>query len=90
MVDVRACFSRKPERAGGFGYVTDRIWAEREELRRVWREGGVVFLCGSRGVAEGVAEVGARIWAEGRGEVEEGREWVGGVRGERFVTDVFG
>ena len=73
----------------------ERIWAEREELVGVWREGGKVFVCGSRGLAEGVGEVGARVWAEVKGEgagvdAERGREWVRGERGGRFVVDVFG
>lgn len=99
VVDVRACFSRRRERSGGYGYVTERLWGERGELRGWWEGGAVVFLCGGRGVVEGVAGVGERIWGEGRegggedgGEegVERGREWVEGWRGVRFFTDVFG
>lgn len=72
----------------------ERVWADREEVRELWRRGAKVFVCGSSKVAEGVGETLKRCWIEGASEGErrdeEGaEEWWKGVRNERYASDVF-
>ncbi|KAK4142251.1 cytochrome P450 [Dichotomopilus funicola] len=63
-VDVRRAFSRvAPEEAEGQGskYVQDRIWAEREEVKKLWDSGARVYIVlGSEVTDEETAQ-----WYEG-------------------------
>ena len=95
-VTVRYAFSASA--AGGDAlskrckYVQHRLWVHREEVRQLWNIGAKVFFCGSGKMSKGVEEYLVRIYREGKGggvSEEEAREWLKGVRNERFASDVF-
>lgn len=101
VVDVRYAYTRRGGEAGLGGTVAvrqpvqDRIWAEHEELWRLWEEGAKVYVCGGRGVSHGVRDVVRRIYKEqvekrgGSGtEAEVEAWWVEALR-ERYVVEVF-
>lgn len=90
VVSVRRAFSRPSE--GGTGkkyYVGDRLWDDREEVRKLWESGAKVYVCGSRAMGDGVKKVMGRVvLGEGVGE-EEVKVWFEGVRNLRYAVDVF-
>ncbi|OCK76470.1 bifunctional P-450/NADPH-P450 reductase [Lepidopterella palustris CBS 459.81] len=97
-VSVRRAYSHTPELTLGCKYVQDRLWADRKEAVELFDKGAKVFVCGSRGVGEGVGEMVRKMWMEkseglrgvGKGRSEkEAREWFEGIKNERFATDVF-
>lgn len=88
--------SRAKESSKGCGYVQDRLWEEREEMKEVFDQGARVYVCGSARVGEGVTAVAKKIYAEayekavGKTRTEaEVDEWWNNVRSDRFATDVF-
>jgi len=91
VVEVRPAFSQRgPEPR--YRHVPDRIWAEREELEALFREGAKIFLCGSASkLAKSANEVIQKIWLEKHpGKTEQDAfEWLQKQREERYVTDVF-
>lgn len=82
--------------AGAHRYVQDRVWADREELCRLWEEARArVYVCGGRGVCHGVREVARGMYREQAGKrcgagTEEDVEawWVEALR-DRYVVEVF-
>ena len=94
-VKVYYAFSRKQDDTGGARYAQDRVWKERQEVKRLFDAGARAYICGSSRLGKGVADVAARIVEEGKeakGEVytqEQGLAWWEGLRGERFAVDVF-
>lgn len=94
-VDVRWAFSRKRCNSGRKGkYVQDRFWDDREEVReRFEKRKGLIFVCGSRRVADGVENTLLRMrreWAADKGSgTESAEEWFEKMKGERYMTDVF-
>ena len=92
VVEVRPAFSRHgPE--GHYKYVPDRLWAEREELARLFMDGAKIFLCGSASkLAKSSNEVVQKIWLEKHpGKTEQDAfDWLQRQREERYVSDVFG
>ncbi|KNG86281.1 hypothetical protein ANOM_005941 [Aspergillus nomiae NRRL 13137] len=66
---------------------------ERErDVMELWGMGGKTFVCGSRGVGDGVREaiVNILVEAEAEGKDEDGvRARFEAVRNVRYVTDVF-
>ncbi|KAH8198930.1 hypothetical protein TruAng_006891 [Truncatella angustata] len=93
-VSMRPAFSRAGEGTGGWKYVHDRMWDEREELRRLFKDQGAkLYVCGSASkLAKSVADVTMRIWLEvnpGKSEADA-REWLDSIREARYVSDVFG
>jgi cytochrome P450/NADPH-cytochrome P450 reductase len=91
VVDVRPAFSAAP--VDGVRYVQDRIWADREDVRRLIKDGGTFFVCGDgRRMAPAVFETCARIYAEVSGATaEEAEAWMTEMQQEhaRYVADVF-
>ncbi|KAK2596463.1 hypothetical protein N8I77_013353 [Diaporthe amygdali] len=100
-VDVRYAYSRgggvaePDEQEALAGHVQDRVWADREELCRLWEDGARVYVCGGRGVSHGVREVVRRIYREqaekrcGAGtDADVETWWVEALR-ERYVVEVF-
>ena len=108
-VDVRWAFSRResssssspPETTGGRRgqYVQERFWGDREEVRGLLEErNGLVFVRGSRQVADGVEDVMKQIRKEwvslesdesDDDEAESAEEWFAKLKGERYMADVF-
>ncbi|CAN9276324.1 unnamed protein product [Alternaria sp. RS040] len=90
VVSVRRAFTFKPEASGGCKFVQERIWHDREDVTKLFREGASLYLCGAGVIGTGVEAAMAKIRAEKSGEtIEEATEWVKKVKGDRFWTDVF-
>lgn len=96
-VEVRYAYSRGGgEAAGHHGHVQDRIWADREELCRLWEEDGArVYVCGGRGVSHGVREVAREAYREQaekrcgpKADADVEAWWVEALR-ERYVVEIF-
>lgn len=94
-VKIYYAYSRKPEESDGCKYAQDRLWREREEVLKLFRDGAKVFICGSSAVGKGVNETACKIAFEsseklGRNRtMEQTEEWWNGLRGERYAVDVF-
>ncbi|VUC32769.1 unnamed protein product [Clonostachys rosea] len=95
-IQVRRVYSRStatPE-SQGCKYVQDRIWKDRKEVWDLWEKGGAkVFVCGSKGVGEGVREVMIRMKREASKEDERSEteltKWFHAQRNVRYVEDIF-
>ncbi|KAL2129299.1 hypothetical protein VTI74DRAFT_7961 [Chaetomium olivicolor] len=90
-VDVRRAFSRVSSEADAHGckHVQDRLWHDREELKRLWERGARVYVCGSRRLGDGVKEMlGKIILGDGATE-KEITGWFDKMRNGRYATDVF-
>ena len=95
IVSVRPAFSRRgpPDAKQNFKYAPDRIWAERDEVAKLFRDGAKIFVCGSASkLAKSTGEVCQKIWLERNpGKTEKDSiEWLQEVKQDRFVSDVFG
>ncbi|KAI3319402.1 cytochrome P450 [Xylariaceae sp. AK1471] len=92
-VQVRPAFSRRgPDGKEQYKYTHERMWAEREEVRDLFRSGAKIFVCGSASkLAKSTNEVTKRIWREAFPDKseEEAQQWLDGIREVRYVTDVF-
>jgi len=93
-VDIRYAFSRQAWN-DGVKYVQDRFYEGRKEVMEHFRAGAKVFVCGHGRVAEGIKEKMMAMYLERQGELgtpkseEEAEAFFGGLRNERFVSDVF-
>lgn len=95
-VSLRFAYSRKSEDSQGCKYVQDRLYHDRKDVVEQFNAGAKLFVCGSRGVGDGVQETLIKIAKETLKEREgreaddaKAREWFDGLRNERFATDVF-
>ncbi|CAO2650266.1 Nn.00g015580.m01.CDS01 [Neocucurbitaria sp. VM-36] len=95
-VSLRYAFSRASDQSEGCKYVQDRLYHDRADIVEQFDAGAKLFVCGSRGVGEGVQETLIKIAKERSQEVKgrelddaKAREWFEGLRNERFATDVF-
>jgi cytochrome P450 / NADPH-cytochrome P450 reductase len=77
VVDVRYAFSAEPELSKGCRYVPERMERDAEVVKKLWRQGARVYVCGSRRFALGVraaAEGIARAVVAAEGGNENGNE----------------
>jgi cytochrome P450/NADPH-cytochrome P450 reductase len=93
VVSVRPCFSKNPPSGSEKApkYVPERMWDEREEVWKLFRDGAKIFVCGSAAkLGKSTADVCKKIWMEtsGKGQ-EEAEEWLEKVREDRYVSDTF-
>ena len=89
-VTVRWAFSRGGENGAQRKHVQERVWDERREVKALFDRGAKVFVCGKRAMADGVVDVLLRMRREWTGEsAAQAGDWFEGVRGKRFVADVF-
>lgn len=94
-VTVRRAYSRAPQAAGGHRYVQESLWAERDELRSLWKAGARVYVCGSRALGQAVDRVACEIKKErekqkgNNMDEAEVRDWWASLRNVRYVVDVF-
>lgn len=91
VVAVRRAYSREDGE-----YVADRLRACADEVVRAWDGGAVVYVCGAKGVADGVVGVLRPLLLEadrrsGRrsDDVDEDEAWVEVAAGGRYVVEVF-
>lgn len=80
VTNVQTAFSRVP---GGGGYVQDALRRDAERLRDLVAQGAIVRICGSRAMAQGVAEALDAILAPLRSSVSQLKAK------ERYAEDVF-
>lgn len=94
-VKIYYAYSRKPDESDGCKYVQDRMWREREEVLKLFREGAKAFICGSSAVGKGVNETACKIAFEDSERLgmnktmEQIETWWNDLRGERYAVDVF-
>ncbi|CAI6265607.1 unnamed protein product [Periconia digitata] len=96
IISMRPCFSKSGPDGEGKGpkHVPDRMWEEREDLKKLFAEGAKIFVCGSaKKLGKSAADVCKKIWLErhsgdGVGE-KEAEEWLDSVREDRYVSDTF-
>lgn len=93
-VDVRWVFSQDDH--GGVRYVQDLFSKDFEgEILPFWEKDARFYICGSKGLAQGVGAAARRIAkgvAKERGKTlteEEADHFIKELRNERFVTDIF-
>lgn len=95
MVTTFYAYSQAKEKSRGCGYVQERVWEEREDMKKVFEAGARLYVCGSAGVGTGVEATLKKIYkeaAQARGKDktdEEIEEWWVGVRSDRYASDVF-
>lgn len=95
VVDVRYAFSRVPDKSDGCKYVQDRLLKDGADARKLWQDGGRMFVCGSGAIGDAVKQVFIEATVKGRearGEPitwEEAETFFNSLRNERFATDVF-
>jgi cytochrome P450/NADPH-cytochrome P450 reductase len=95
VVEVFYAYSRCTEHSKGCKHVQDRIWEEREEMKKVFDQGAKLYVCGSAGVGEGVASTLKKIYEEaaealGKHKTDEEIEsWWQEVKSDRYASDVF-
>lgn len=91
IVTVLPAFAERPD--GDVRFVQHRLWAERERVAALFREGATVFVCGDgRNMAPAAREALVRIYQEATGVTEDAAErWAEVVEREhgRYVADVF-
>ncbi|RYC93528.1 Bifunctional cytochrome P450/NADPH--P450 reductase [Fusarium oxysporum f. sp. narcissi] len=91
-VQVRRAYSRHRE---GCRYVQDQIWQDKEDFIDLWNKGAMVYVCGSRAMADSVKEVMLKVKIEiekrsgGDIGLDEARKWFDEQRNVRYVMDVF-
>ncbi|RYO83950.1 hypothetical protein DL766_000991 [Monosporascus sp. MC13-8B] len=94
-VTVRRAYSRASPKESANKYVQDAVWADREELRGLWKKGARIYICGSRAVSRELTKVAVQMRMEAakkKGKLideAEAREWWDELRNVRHYTDVF-
>ncbi|KAK8011010.1 cytochrome P450 oxidoreductase OrdA-like [Apiospora arundinis] len=89
---VRAyyAYSREEQKSCGCRYAQDRVWAHREEVYRLWEDGGKVYVCGSHELNEGVVKVIKKICSPATAMVNgEAQDWWNRMKRERYAVDIF-
>ena len=90
-VDVRWACSR-PEKGTAGKYVQDRLWDERDEILGLMEKDAMVYVCGSRAVADGVEGIMKKLrmeWQGGCCGVEEADQWLQESKGRTYMADIF-
>ncbi|KAK7997503.1 ABC transporter [Apiospora arundinis] len=83
---VRAyyAYSREEQKSSGCRYAQDRVWAHREEVYRLWENGGKVYVCGSHELNEGAVKVIKKICSPATAMVNgEAQDWWNRMKRER-------
>lgn len=91
-VSVRTAFSTT--NANGIAFVQDRIWQDRADVERLFRQGAIVYVCGDgKYMAPAVRATLIRVYQEitgtGDGAAEDWANEMERTNG-RYVTDIFG
>lgn len=88
VVQVVSAFSKDET---GPHYVQDAIWEHREEVAKMFVDGGKIYLCGSAArLGKSAAEVCKKVWCEKSGKsMEEAEKWLQSVKTDRYISDVY-
>jgi len=97
-VDIRYAFSQEPdhELSAGCRYIGDRIAKDMEDVRKLWRGGARVYVCGGRRLQDNVRAGVSKISEE----LAQKEQWTDAVKkekleqfrsevAERAVSDIF-
>jgi cytochrome P450 / NADPH-cytochrome P450 reductase len=91
VVKVFTAFSDRPD--GDVTFVQHRVWIERERVAEVFRQGGIVFVCGDgKFMAPAVRSTLVHIYRDATAASETDAEhWADDIEREqgRYVADVF-
>jgi cytochrome P450/NADPH-cytochrome P450 reductase len=94
-VDVRYAFSRAKEQSEGCRYIQERVWNDREDVKKLYEGGAKIYLCASNKVGEEVMGTIRKIYIEGelgkgvKVSEEQADNWLRALKNERFASDVF-
>ncbi|KAF4598867.1 hypothetical protein EYR38_007278 [Pleurotus pulmonarius] len=91
VVDVRPAFSRDSEKSNGCKYVQDRVWHDREDVVKLYRQGAKMFTCGSGAMSKGIKSRLIAIIQEvdaGSDELKATEKFTQIMEG-RYATDIF-
>lgn len=95
VVKLFFAYSRASEQSKGCRHIQDRLWEERDEMEKAFRDGAKLYVCGSSMVGEGVANMTKRIYqdaaeAAGIPKTDDDIEnWFLGIKSDRYSSDVF-
>jgi cytochrome P450/NADPH-cytochrome P450 reductase len=95
IVKVFYAYSKSKDQSKGCHHVQDRLWEEREEMKKVFCEGGKLYVCGSSMVGESIAVTTKRIYqdaaevAENPKTDEEVEAWFQEIKSNRYTSDIF-
>ncbi|KAI5116970.1 hypothetical protein M0805_002171 [Coniferiporia weirii] len=91
VVDIRPAFSRKTEASEGCKYVQDRVWASRDEVIQLYRNGAKFFTCGSRKASNGIKNVCIELFKHANPDFDDtaASAEFDKVQKERYASDVF-
>jgi cytochrome P450/NADPH-cytochrome P450 reductase len=91
LLSVRPAFTFAPDLGGKF--VQDRLWRDRADVVKLFKEGAVVYLCGDgQRMAPAVHDICVRIYEEATGSSrEDAEQWMTEMEltHGRYVADVF-
>jgi len=88
-------YSKASDQSSGCRHVQDRLWTEKDELVKVFKEGAKLYVCGSSLVGEGVAAMTKKIYehaADAAGNTKTDEEvdaWFQSIKTDRYASDVF-
>jgi cytochrome P450/NADPH-cytochrome P450 reductase len=90
-LDLRPVFSKAP--SDGQKYVQHRLWADRDDVKELVKQGATVYVCGDgKNMAPEVRETCERIYQEATGATAEDADaWMDEVERThgRYVADIF-
>ena len=88
VVKVVSAFSKGDT---GPRYVQDAIWEHRQEVAKMFVDGGKIYLCGSAArLGKSAAEVCKKVWCEKNAKsMEEAEQWLQSVKTDRYISDVY-
>lgn len=95
VVKVFYAYSQASDQSKGCRHVQDRVWEEKEELKKAFDDGAMLYVCGSSMVGEGVASTIKKIYQDAAHNVgkpksdEEVEDWFQGIKNDRYASDVF-
>lgn len=95
IVTVKRTFSRTPQESNGHKYVQDAIWDDRQKLLKIWRQGGLLYVCGSTKVYRAVEKNIIRFKQDitkSKGRIlseKDAAEWWTELRNSRYAVDIF-
>lgn len=95
VVNVAYAHSKAKDTSKDCAHVQDRLWLERDEMKRLFEQGAKIYICGSANVGEGIAATVKRIYGEAAETVGRPKtsaqieEWFRSIKSDRYASDVF-
>ncbi|KAK1223348.1 hypothetical protein PQX77_013780 [Marasmius sp. AFHP31] len=91
VVDVRPAFSRATDKSEGCRYVQDRVYHDREDVKKMFGANAHFYVCGSSQVAKEVKTKSVEIIQTVHGDMETSaaESYLAEIMKGRYATDVF-